>query len=144
MPYSDPVGLSSPKVTGAVLGVLALVPHLVLPTDASVIYAVVLLGIIAGIYVGFALQKGTLNQAVVEVSAAGLFGLSALLGATVSAWFVPLSYFAHGFWDLAHHGRRRGDEVFVKVPGWYPPFCAVVDWVVAVGLVVLWWRSGIL
>ena len=144
MPGSAPAGLSAPYTTGVVLGTLALVPHFVLAERASIAYATILLGVIAGIYVGFALQKGSINQAIVEIAAAIIFALMALLGATVSIWFVPLVYGLHGFWDLAHHGRKNGDEVFVRVPRWYPPFCAVVDWVVAVGLVVIWWRNGIL
>ncbi|MEL7544449.1 MAG: DUF6010 family protein [Pseudomonadota bacterium] len=136
--------VSRPYLTGLLGGLLALAPHAVLPDAASIAYAAILMGLIAGIYIGFALQKGTESQVLVEVSAAGLFALAALVGGIALPIVIPIAYFAHGLWDAAHHARKRGDEFLVQTPRWYPPFCAVVDWVVALGLFVLWWRAGLL
>jgi hypothetical protein len=59
----------------------------------------------------------------------------------VSAWVVPIAYIAHGIWDYAHHeGSKFASRSwkFVVVPAWYPPFCALYDWVAAATLAVIW------
>ncbi|MEL6289825.1 MAG: DUF6010 family protein [Pseudomonadota bacterium] len=133
-----------PYLLGLVVGLAVLAPHTVLPEQVSLAYAAISLGLIAGIYIGFALVKGSQEQILVEVATAGVFALAALLGAVAVPLIIPIAYFAHGLWDAAHLARKRGDEFLVPTPKWYPPFCAITDWVIAIGLIVLWWRSGIL
>ena len=76
-----------------------------------------LLVLVAGIYVGFALQDGRVAVLAIEAAVAGAF-----VGLWVSAWAVPVAYVLHGFWDVAHHRH-----VATAMPTWYIPFCAVFD-----------------
>ena len=47
-------------------------------------------------------------------------------------WLLVLGYIGHGLKDLWQHRRH-----YVANTRWWPPFCLVVDWVVAAILVVL-------
>jgi len=122
-----------PARIGAGLALASLPGHLLLPSTASHQLAAVVLVLVAGIYVGFALQDGRARTLAVEASVALGFTAAALTGLWVSAWTIPAAYALHGLWDLAHHRY-----VTTAMPGWYAPFCAVFDWVFAVGLVAIW------
>jgi len=39
----------------------------------------------------------------------------------------------HGLWDLLHHRL-----IDTEIPRWYIPFCAIVDWVMAASLFIIW------
>jgi hypothetical protein len=85
-------------------------------------------------YIGFGLQTGTRTQVITEVTVAlGFFG-AALVGLWFTPWIIPAAYVMHGIWDYAHHQGSR----FAPIPLWYPPFCAVADWVAAAVLAVIW------
>ncbi|MBO0733207.1 MAG: hypothetical protein J2P49_02590 [Methylocapsa sp.] len=133
--------LNRPAAIGAALAI-ALVPRsLLLSKPHLQQFAALLLAVMGAIYAGFALQKGNLSQIAVEVAAAASFFVGALAALWVSAWVVPIAYIAHGIWDYAHHeGSKLAVRSwrFVVVPTWYPPFCAIYDWVAAVTLTVIW------
>jgi hypothetical protein len=122
-----------PAMAGAVLSLLSLPVHLVLPEAVSIPFAAVILGLVAGIYVGFALQDGRRRILAIEGLAALAFLAFALAGLTWSPWFIPAAYALHGVWDLLHHR-----QITTAMPFWYPPMCAVYDWVFANGLSALW------
>jgi hypothetical protein len=124
---------SHPARIGAGLALASLPGHLVLTSTASHQLAAVVLVLVAGIYVGFALQDGRARSLAVEASVALGFTAAALAGLWVSAWTIPAAYALHGLWDLAHHRH-----IATAMPAWYVPFCAVFDWVFAVGLVAVW------
>jgi hypothetical protein len=69
---------------------------------------------------------------VVESGVAALFVLLAATGVTGPAWLLVLGFTGHGLKDLWQHRRH-----YVANTRWWPPFCLVVDWVVAAILVVL-------
>lgn len=118
---------------GAVLALASLPAHLLLPPTISHQLATLVLALMAGVYLGFAVQDGRARVLVIEGLVASAFVAAALLGLWVSAWAVPAAYVLHGFWDLAHHRH-----VSTAMPAWYVPFCAVFDWVFAAGLVANW------
>ena len=122
-----------PAVAGAVLSLLSLPVHLVLPEVTSNQFAAVILGLVAGLYAGFALQDGRARILAMEGLAALAFLAFALAGLVWSPWFIPAAYGLHGVWDLLHHR-----QISTRLPSWYPPMCAVYDWVFAAGLCVLW------
>lgn len=124
----------SPTAVGSLLSLLSLPVHLLLDHAQSVQLAGMVLAVIAGIYIGFALQRGSSGQILIELAGAGGFIAAALYGLWVFAWLIPVAYVLHGVWDYAHH-RQNG---LVAVPRWYPPFCAVYDWIYAAGLSVVW------
>jgi hypothetical protein len=62
----------------------------------------------------------------VESSVASVFVVIAAIAVTGSAWLVVVGLFGHGVKDLWQHRHQ-----FVANTRWWPPFCLVVDWVVA-------------
>ena len=122
-----------PAMAGAVLSLLSLPVHLLLTDAVSIQFAAIILGLVAGIYAGFALQDGRAQILAIEGLAALAFLAFALAGLVWSPWFIPAAYGLHGVWDLLHHRK-----ITTRLPSWYPPMCAVYDWVFAAGLCVFW------
>jgi hypothetical protein len=90
------------------------------------------LALIAAVYVGFAVADGRPRVIAVEAGVAAAFVVVAAAGVTGPAWLLVLGFTGHGFKDLWQHRRH-----YVANTRWWPPFCLVVDWVVAAILVVL-------
>lgn len=120
---------------GAVFSIASLPPHFVLSKTQSIELASTIVAVVGAIYVGFALQRGDVKQIAIEIVVAMAFLLAALVGMWLNPWAVPAAYVLHGAWDFAHHRNSP----LVSIPVWYPPFCAVYDWVFAFGLIAIWW-----
>ena len=118
---------------GAGLSLASLPVHFVIVHALSVEIAALVLALVAGIYVGFAVQDGRVSNLIVEGIVAIAFIGAALAGLVAFAWAIPLAYALHGVWDMAHHRL-----VDTALPRWYVPFCAVFDWVFAAGLAAAW------
>jgi len=83
----------------------------------------ILLAMIAGVYIGFAVNDGRRPILVLEIAAALGFCALVLLGMWKWPWLIVLGYFLHAVWDLLHHPRKLG----ASVRPWYPPACAIYD-----------------
>ena len=120
-----------PVLWGLVIGVIqAGSPLAVRWLDAATLYALELV-LIAAVYIGFAVADGRPKVIAVECTIAGAFVLLAAAGVTGSAWLLVLGYTGHGlkdFWQERSH--------YVANTRWWPPFCAAVDWLVAVVLAI--------
>jgi hypothetical protein len=68
----------------------------------------------------------------VEAAIAAVFVVVAAAGVSGPAWLLVAGLAGHGFKDLWQHRSH-----YVANTRWWPPFCLVVDWVVAAILVVL-------
>ena len=90
-----------------------------------------LLALIAAVYIGFAVADGRPRVIAVESAVAGLFVVLAATSITATAWLLVLGYTGHGLKD-AWQQRRQ----YVANTRWWPPFCAAVDWLVAVVLAI--------
>lgn len=90
-----------------------------------------LLALIASVYIGFAVADGRPRVIAVESTVAGAFFLLAAAGVTGLAWLLVLGYTGHGLKDFWQERRH-----YVANTRWWPPFCAAVDWLVAVVLVI--------
>jgi hypothetical protein len=131
-----------PIATGIAVGIVSLIPHFFLSPEMSLAFAAILIGVVAGVYFGFAVMRGNNVQQQIEFNVAFLFAIAALLGFGVSPLFIPAAFLAHGLWDFAHHnGVRLG---LVAIPQWYIPWCVVIDVIVGFGLIVLWHWNGVL
>jgi hypothetical protein len=86
---------------------------------------------IAAIYIGFAVADGRPKVIAAESAVAAAFLIVAGAGVTGSAWLLVAAYAAHGLKDLWQHRTH-----FVSGTRWWPPFCATVDLLVAVILIV--------
>lgn len=99
MSASDDAGFAfsrAPALSATAVAAFSLAPHLFLPGPASLGFAAVLLGVIAGVYFGFAIMNGTFRDQLTELVVASGFGLAALLGLTLSPWLLPAAYIGHG------------------------------------------------
>ena len=90
------------------------------------------LTVIAPVYIGFAVADGRGTVIAVESAVAGVFVVLAAAAVTGPAWLLVVGLFSHGLKDLWQHRRQ-----YVANTRWWPPFCLVVDWVVAAVIVVL-------
>ena len=120
-----------PALWGVAFGaVQAALPLALRWLDQATVQAL-LLAAIAAVYVGFAVADGRPKVIAVESTIAVAFILLAAAGVTGSAWLLVLGYTGHGlkdFWQERSH--------YVASTRWWPPFCAAVDWLVAVVLAI--------
>ena len=88
-------------------------------------------GLIAAVYIGFAVADGRPRVIAVESSIAGTFLLLAGTAITASAWLLVLGYTGHGLKDA----WQERTHYVANTRSW-PPFCATVDWLVAAILII--------
>src|SRR6266480_5828462 len=120
-----------PALWGAVFGGLqAASPLAFWWLDPATVYALGLV-LLASVYIGFAVADGRQTRVVVESGVAAIFVVVAAAAVTRSAWLLALGLGGHGLKDLWQHRTQ-----FVADTWWWPPFCLVVDWVVATVIAV--------
>ena len=107
---------------GLLLALATMLFALVLSEAQASEFHAVLLTLIAGVYIGFALQGGRPHEVRLEVTVAVAFVVLALTGLWLSPWFIVLGLTLHGLWDFLHHG-----VIHTPVPRWYIPLCMVYD-----------------
>ena len=118
--------LQGPVFWGVVVGVAQAATPLVLWwLDTATVYALGL-AVIAAIYIGFAVADGRWFVLAVESGVASGFIIIAAAAITTSPWLLVVGLAGHGFKDLWQHRTH-----FVANTRWWPPFCLVVDFVVA-------------
>jgi hypothetical protein len=124
--------LRAPVLWGVVFGAIqAASPLGFWWLDPATVYALSLT-LIAAVYIGFAVADGRGSVIAVEAGIAGVFVVVAAAGVTGPAWLLVAGLTGHGVKDLWQYRRQ-----YVANTRWWPPFCLVVDWVVAAVLVVL-------
>ena len=131
-----------PILTSVLIGFGSLAPHFFLSSQASLAFSAVLIGLIAGIYFGFAVTRGSPRDQFVEFSVSGGYAVAGIVGLVVAPIVLPLAYLGHALWDLAHHNRWK--LPLVSIPQWYVPWCVIIDVIVGFGLIFLWRANGIL
>jgi hypothetical protein len=89
------------------------------------------LALIAAIYIGFAVADGRRTIIAVETVVAAAFVVTAAVAVTGPAWLLVAGLAGHGFKDAWQHRTQ-----FVAGTRWWPPFCAAVDWVAALILLI--------
>ena len=123
--------LRAPVLWGLVFGGLqAASPLAFLWLDPATVHALSIT-LIAAVYIGFAVADGRPRIIAVEVTVAGVFVVLAATAATGTPWLLVLGYAGHGikdYWQERTH--------YVANTRWWPPFCAAVDWLVALILIV--------
>ena len=120
-----------PVLWGLVFGAIQAASPLALRWLDQATVQSLLLALIAAVYIGFAVADGRPRVIAVECTVAGAFLLLAAAGVTGPAWLLVLGYAGHGlkdFWQERSH--------YVAGTRWWPPFCAAVDWLVAVVLAI--------
>jgi hypothetical protein len=123
--------LRAPILWGVAVGVAqAATPLAFWWLDSATTYAVGL-AVIASIYIGFAVADGRPRVIAVESSVAFIFVVIAAVAVTDSPWLLVAGLAGHGLKDLWQHRSH-----FISNTRWWPPFCMVIDWVVAAIIVV--------
>ena len=118
--------IRSPLLWGIVVGLVqAATPLAFWWLEGATVYALGLV-LIAAIYVGFAVADGRPKVIAVESSVAFAFVVVAAAAVTGSPWLLVVGLAGHGLKDLWQHRSH-----YVANTRWWPPFCMVVDWVVA-------------
>jgi len=93
--------------------------------DGAMVYALGL-AVIAAIYIGFAVADGRLKIIAAESSVAFGFVVISAAAITATPWLLVIGFVGHGLKGLWQHRTH-----FVSDTRWWPPFCMVVDWIVA-------------
>jgi hypothetical protein len=122
--------IRQPVLWGIVVGLIqAATPLAIWWLDSATVYALGL-AVIAAVYVGFAVADGRARVIAAESGVAFAFVVVAAAAVTGSPWLLVVGYVGHGLKDLWQHRSH-----FVANTRWWPPFCMVVDWVVAAVIV---------
>jgi len=96
----------------------------ILPFYKALDFYGILLVLIAGVYIGFAITDGRHEKLLLEILIALGFCVLVLLGMWRWPWLIALGYLLHAVWDLLHHPTIR---LGARVHKWYPPACLVYD-----------------
>ena len=122
-----------PLVVGVLLAIAiaALAKFTRFDEDRS-FYSTVLV-IIASYYVLFAVLGGSRHALVWELVIAIVFSTVAILGALFFPTLVGIGIVAHGVFDLVHDSIIEN----AGVPTWWPIFCASIDVLLGLWVVVL-------
>ncbi len=99
-------------------------------TDQATVHALYI-SLIASVYIGFAVADGRPRVIFVESAVVAVFVLIAASGVTGSSWLLVAGYAGYGLKDFWQERRH-----YVANTRWWPLFCAAVDWLVAIILVV--------
>lgn len=122
--------LRGPVVWGLALGAVQAASPLIFQWIEPATLHAMYISLIAAVYIGFAVADGRPKVLVAEVVVASVFVLVAAVAVTATAWLLVIGYAGHGLKDYWQHRRQ-----YVANTRWWPPFCAAVDWLVALVLV---------
>src|SRR5690242_6482733 len=128
IPHARP-SLRGPILWGFVFGAIQAASPLGFEWLEPATVQALLLCFIAAVYVGFAVADGRPRVIAIESVIAAAFVVLAAASVTATAWLLVLGYAGHGLKDLWQERK-----LFVANTHWWPPFCACVDWVVALVL----------
>ena len=126
-----------PVQSGVVLGIIPLPVHFWLLPELSHQLAAITLVLIAGVYMGYAFKDGRVRSILIELPTAVGFAIAAWVGINGYPSVIIAALALHGCWDVLHYRFIDTD-----IPPWYIPFCAIVDWILAVGLFIMWNLAG--
>jgi hypothetical protein len=130
-PHVDEAMSRAPIMWGVVVGLVqAATPLVFWWLDSAIVYALGLVGI-AFIYIGFAVADGRPKIIAAQAGVTTAFVVIAAAAVTGSPWLLVTGLAGHGLKDLWQYRTHLVDNT-----RWWPPFCMVVDWVVAAVIVI--------
>ena len=119
---------------GAILAIAAIAGLHSPRTGVAVTLLSLFLALTACVYLGALLVQPQKRGIVLSEFAVGAaVFLCAVLGALVSTIWLAVGYSIHGLWDWAHDAGMVATKVFK----WFPPACAIFDFIIA-GFVVFY------
>ena len=130
----------SAYILGIALAVITCFPARTLaPRTEQRFFSVIMIFVAVGFF-GFPLERGDMLGTLSELLAMAFFLAGVVASALWNPLFLPLTFLAHGAWDLAY---LAGASHSVK-PDWLVELCVPYDWLVAGYLFtrVGTWRSA--
>jgi len=124
----------SEAIKGIAGGGAVIAISLALSKDVAPAFLAVFLGVVAGVYGGFALLDGRRRECLIEICGMALFLLLGMLGLWVSSSFLAAGWLLHGLWDILHHPRA----IRTKLVTWYPPLCMAFDFIIGLFILFRW------
>ncbi|MHC0037988.1 DUF6010 family protein [Pseudoneobacillus sp. C159] len=115
-------------ITGILLALLAIRMFVIFSVPVSYQLFTLFLASTAFVYFGSALSDSRNTWISVELIMSCVFFQFAFLGFLYSPIWLAIGFILHGVWDMLHHPK----VVKTKVVKWFPPLCAIFDFVVAV------------
>ncbi|MCB0333014.1 MAG: hypothetical protein KDD55_05910 [Bdellovibrionales bacterium] len=107
--------------------------HFLFLSEAPIVFSC-FLALTACVYGGAALTPSGATYGRVELPVVGVVFFTAILGIIVGPVWLAVGYVIHGAWDILHHNKCVGTPIV----SWFPPVCAVFDFIVA-GTIYFWW-----
>lgn len=127
-------------ISGVVAAFITILLLVTLPKYFSVkLLSATILVAIAFIYVGFSLKDNTAWSIVLEVAAALVFYFMALIGYTRNIFLLAYGIMLHGAWDFLHHD---GLVIGTDIPAYWPLFCAIIDIIVGLYLLLVFRKQN--
>ncbi|MFQ5789297.1 MAG: DUF6010 family protein [Acidobacteriota bacterium] len=123
-----------PLLGGMAAAMLTILLAVQLPDPKALVLLAVLLGFVAGVYLGFGFADGRAWEGSVELAVAVVFLGVAALGLWASPLLLAAGFVAHAVWGLLHHPRR----IRTLVSGWFPPLCSVYEVLIAAYIIYRW------
>ena len=118
-------------------GVVSCLFIYVLPYGRALDAIGLLLGVVAAIYIGFAIADGRSHVIYLESTVAAVFLLLAVLGMWGKPVWLVVGFFTHAAWNLLHYPGNIG----AKVRKWYAPACLTYE--VFMGVYLVYWLGWI-
>jgi predicted membrane protein len=115
-------------VTGILLALLVIRMFVMFSVPLSYQLFTLFLASTAFVYFGSGLSDSRHTWISVELIMSCVFFQFAFLGFLYSPIWLVIGFILHGIWDMLHHPK----VVKTKVVKWFPPLCAIFDFVVAV------------
>ena len=115
-------------VAGVLLAMLTIRIFITFTSPVSHQLFALFLAYTACVYLGAALSDSRNTWILIEFAVSFIFLNCALLGVVYSPIWLGVGFILHGIWDMLHHPK----VIKTKVVRWFPPLCAVFDWIVAV------------
>ncbi|ETI67250.1 DUF6010 family protein [Neobacillus vireti] len=118
-------------VAGVLLALLTIRTFITFTSPISYQLFALFLAYTACVYLGAALSDSRITWISIEFAVSFIFLNCALLGLLYSPIWIGLGFILHGIWDMLHHPKI----IKTSVVKWFPPICAVFDFIVAVFIV---------
>jgi hypothetical protein len=123
-----------PILGSMVLAAVVIVVSAFLAAPQALVLFAVLLGLTAGVYIGFGLADGRSWEQGIELLVGLLFFAVAAAGVWVSPLVIAGGFLAHAVWGMFHQPRLVGTQVVM----WYPPIGAMFDMIMAGYIAARW------
>jgi len=120
-----------------VLFAAACMVGLYLPHFKAMDFFAILLMLLAGLMLGFALADGRPDKIFIELLVAAGFVVLTLLGMWKWTWLIPMGFVFQASWCLVHHFSFTG----ARIRAWFSPLCALFSILLAIFIYIVFFSK---